>query len=895
MEKNKNSKLILKITTLGLLGFSLLILMIIYAFNLSSAYGGKSIWATASFVFKDTIASIIGGVLVLLFVVSLILLILSIIQTIVKKYITRHILMINVCFNLAFLIIYLFLVILIPLYDFAIWVILLFEIIFNIGALVTSKFASLTKNEEEEIEVEKPLSIKLSKIFILVLNSVSIFFIFISLSIPLFSTDYLKYSFFEVFNNKAIFGADMQILAMALFAFFLINLIVFIFFVCDWLANNNKYYNKSNLLIKLNLGYAISFFIVGFAYRFVYTLNKIEAKSVSYLPFIIIAIISVSLAYFQGHIKTYNIKSKKAKTEKHRLKILPLIFLTLFTVLTICSIFFNFIEIKLSVLDLYGGQYKITGQDLLKDYGQLNLVFQICAFIYFMFIFSSGMLLLIAIVSFVGKSNSYYKVVKSAVYSNFIFMFILAMFGVFFMFNQALLDIYVKTALEYLGVIVPSLYSYTIKSQVSYVFLGSLGLLLIMILTRQLNHNFIEEKAPAAKEESINIDYQNPLDSKENTSSVFDPCPAFSEIDSMKPDFDNDLNIRRRKLFEDPTLPKIAGFIVNYASRSRLHLYYAYEDIATFIAGLGSAKLSILQGLSGTGKTSLPKIFAEAIIGNCELIEVESSWRDKNELIGYYNEFSKRFTPRKFTQALYKAKLNPEIPTFIVLDEMNLSRIEYYFSDFLSLMEAEEDKRALKLLNIKIAPQGIEDKTEYLALEDGHTIKIPNNIWFVGTANHDESTFEISDKVYDRAQTMNFYKRANKMKSYEEVLPPKFLPYKTLSNLFKDAKNKMKYDAENDPIIKEVEALLTPYNISIGNRSLNQIEDFVKIYCACFIASNEIQSKEIFHKALETVLYSKVVRKLITRQVDDKETLATAFDKLQLSKCSTFIRQLNEE
>ncbi|MDE7162309.1 MAG: AAA family ATPase [Anaeroplasmataceae bacterium] len=329
---------------------------------------------------------------------------------------------------------------------------------------------------------------------------------------------------------------------------------------------------------------------------------------------------------------------------------------------------------------------------------------------------------------------------------------------------------------------------------------------------------------------------------------------------------------------------------MDYARESRLHLSYSLEDIATFLAGLGASRLTILQGMSGTGKTSLPKIFMEAISGNCEIIEVESSWRDKNELLGYYNEFSKSFTPKKFTQALYKAKLNAEVPTLIVLDEMNLSRIEYYFSDFLSLMEHEEDKRAIKLLNIKLSyfEDGVEK--EYAGLTEGHTIKMPSNVWFIGTANRDESTFEISDKVYDRAQTMNFTKRAPKVVPTGSPLAPKYVSYEALAELFVSAKTNLKFDAEKNSTIQKVEALLIPYNISFGNRILNQMEDFVKIYCACFT-----DPKQAFKNAIEKILLSKVVSKLEFKIVENKEALAKEFDKLGLKNCSAFIRKLNED
>jgi hypothetical protein len=281
--------------------------------------------------------------------------------------------------------------------------------------------------------------------------------------------------------------------------------------------------------------------------------------------------------------------------------------------------------------------------------------------------------------------------------------------------------------------------------------------------------------------------------------------------------------------FENPTLPEIVNFVVTYARDSRLHLYYTPEDIATFIAGLGTTRLTILQGMSGTGKTSLPKIFAEAIFGGCDLVEVESAWRDKNELLGYYNEFSRVYTPKKFTQALYRARLFPERPTFIVLDEMNLSRIEYYFSDFLSLMENEEGKRSIRLLGTPLYRKHGGVRYRYLGLSEGLSINIPENVWFIGTANRDESTFEISDKVYDRAHTMNFDKRAQKPAFYGDPIPARYLPAGELIRLFEEAKATANVNIDQYPVIQRAEALLAPYNISFGNRIAMQIEGFVGI------------------------------------------------------------------
>jgi len=368
----------------------------------------------------------------------------------------------------------------------------------------------------------------------------------------------------------------------------------------------------------------------------------------------------------------------------------------------------------------------------------------------------------------------------------------------------------------------------------------------------------------------------------------YDPIPAFSEIDGLADMFEAAYQSNLAYKFEGITLPSLVDHIIDYAKYSPQNLSYGRKEIRTFIAGLGASRLSILQGMSGTGKTSLPKIFAEAIGGICEMIAVESSWRDKNELLGYYNEFNKKFTPKAFTQALYKASLNKDTPVFIVLDEMNLSRIEYYFSDFLSLMEAEESQRRIKLFDVQLYPE-TDEREEYLSLGGGHTLDVSNNIWFVGTANRDESTFEISDKVYDRAQTMNFDKRAPKAATNGAVeYPKKFVTMQQLRAMFDECKS-IVFDAESNDTIKKVEKLLLPYRISFGNRVLRQIEEFVRVYVAACGAKNNSERDGYIHEAIDCIVYSKIVRKLEFKQINNLDELIDAFSDLKLPSCEQFL------
>ncbi|MDE6373495.1 MAG: hypothetical protein K2L72_03260, partial [Clostridia bacterium] len=133
------------------------------------------------------------------------------------------------------------------------------------------------------------------------------------------------------------------------------------------------------------------------------------------------------------------------------------------------------------------------------------------------------------------------------------------------------------------------------------------------------------------------------------------------------------------------TLPHIITRFVNFAA-SQLKLYYTEETIRLFFSGLATSKVMILEGISGTGKTSLPYAMGKFFNNGTSIISVQPSWRDRAELIGYFNEFTKKFNETDFLASLYEVSLR-EDPNFIVLDEMNLARIEYYFADFLSIME----------------------------------------------------------------------------------------------------------------------------------------------------------------------------------------------------------------
>ncbi len=580
------------------------------------------------------------------------------------------------------------------------------------------------------------------------------------------------------------------------------------------------------------------------------------------------------------------------------------IFALVIIALSVIGLLTNIIHVKFSAASsAFYKDFAITGTDLFTNYDKLTAGGQNIGFVIFSMLIVVGTFLLLSISSYISGSEAFYKINLTAIIVSAACSLLVGLFGKYYeivqALNQEILDSIISGLL---GIESSTVLDYKVTSASIYLFIGVVAVLCALILRRPYSKGLVAEQKLAAelsKPKNIKVSFDKPVatvgEGAKNTDmspisqEIFDPCPTFTALDSKLGEYRQILEQKRAALYSEPSLPNLVQFIVNYARDSRLHLSYTERDIATFIAGLGSTKLTILQGMSGTGKTSLPKIFAEALLSNCEIVEVESSWRDKNELIGYYNEFSKTFTPKKFTQALYKAALNPDTLTFIVLDEMNLSRIEYYFSDFLSLMENEPDKRELTLLNTGLFRKGEDGYSEYFGLVDGNTIKIPSNVWFIGTANRDESTFEISDKVYDRAHTMNFNKRAPKVTFYNQPIAQRYLPAAMLETLFDKAKQTVKFNIDAYPVIGEVERLLAPYNISFGNRIAMQIENFVNVYCSCFTITDNV-----IHSAVESILLSKVVSKLELKSVENKEQLAEEFEKLNLLRCSEFILKLNE-
>jgi hypothetical protein len=349
----------------------------------------------------------------------------------------------------------------------------------------------------------------------------------------------------------------------------------------------------------------------------------------------------------------------------------------------------------------------------------------------------------------------------------------------------------------------------------------------------------------------------NALISRTDAKAPFPACAAMDadpELQSQGPTYDA---IDDLAAFVDDLRHRIA-FDPDHRDRV---LYYSLEDVRSFLAGLAMTRLVLLQGISGTGKTSLPIAFARAMGTKATVVEVQAGWRDPQDLVGHYNVFEKCFYEREFLKGLYRAQTRRWADTvqIILLDEMNLSHPEQYFSDMLSALELKPEDRRLVLVPHAVDPAPA-------LFEDGSYLPIPPNVWFVGTANHDETTKDFADKTYDRAHVMQFPPRPEPF----EVRPPSPRPpvsFEALRKALDGAVRRHKKAA--DKVIGFLETrvrehLARYFEIGWGPRLERQLRQYVPVIIAAGGSLGE---------ATDHMLAMRLLRKLKNRHDNRREDL----------------------
>lgn len=342
--------------------------------------------------------------------------------------------------------------------------------------------------------------------------------------------------------------------------------------------------------------------------------------------------------------------------------------------------------------------------------------------------------------------------------------------------------------------------------------------------------------------------YARQADMERGTSSLKGKRPAlqsdsrFVKLTQVDKDYEISSEFTLMQSSDMVNLPELIDRFIKY-SASQLHLYYTKEIIARFFAGMATSKVLILEGISGTGKTSLPYAMGKFFNKETSIISVQPSWRDRAELLGYLNEFTKKFNETDFLKAVYQAGYSDK-PNFIVLDEMNLARIEYYFAEFLSVMEMPD----VHEWKIDLVPAS--EPSDPKLLINGKLF-INQNTWFIGTANKDDSTFTITDKVYDRATPIVINNKAELIDcDYTNNVQ---MTFDYLDELFKKAQAEITMSTKVMDSFKKVDEYIQQnFKIAFGNRIMKQIKLFVPVYVAC--GFTEVQG-------LDYMLANKILRK----------------------------------
>jgi hypothetical protein len=356
------------------------------------------------------------------------------------------------------------------------------------------------------------------------------------------------------------------------------------------------------------------------------------------------------------------------------------------------------------------------------------------------------------------------------------------------------------------------------------------------------------------------------LQAKEGSKEPFPACSAYDRDATLTPAVDSrdveslaDLVYEvRHRMATDSTTP----------------FYYSESDVRLFLAGLASSRLHLLQGISGTGKTSLPREFFKALnsgeSGSAQIIEVQAGWRDKDDLFGFYNAFEKRFAESEFTKALYRALLpaNADRPMVVVLDEMNLAHPEQYFGTMLSVLEnAVSEDGYIDMLTSEIP--GLPEHLE------GSRLPLARNVWFVGTANHDETTVAFADKTYDRAHVQELPSRHQGFPARGQgVADP--ISFQSLEAAFTAAARDRRDDVDRVRTFLNgsLYDLFAPFGVGWGNRLERQLERFVPVV---------LEANGSITEAVDHLVATKLVRKLEDRfgvRPEDLDELADNIETL---------------
>ncbi|WP_051690184.1 McrB family protein [Halomonas alkaliantarctica] len=299
---------------------------------------------------------------------------------------------------------------------------------------------------------------------------------------------------------------------------------------------------------------------------------------------------------------------------------------------------------------------------------------------------------------------------------------------------------------------------------------------------------------------------------------------ATDEGNSLKGAEERRLPVAITQTSANEWLPRVKAFMASQG------FHYSLAEVANFYLCMRTKPLAMLAGISGTGKTQLVRQFARAIgygdSDHCVLIAVRPDWADSSDLIGYAN-IQGKFETKPLLDVMARAIEHPDELYFVILDEMNLARVEHYFSEFLSFIETRERDS-----DDVIVTEPLISRAD---VNGGRPVYLPQNLMVVGTVNMDESTHAFSRKVLDRANAieMNDIDLAwvNPERDvmpvsgiYADALRAPFLNSNDLSDAHKKAL------ASSMQMLMQVNGILEPAGLHFGYRVRDEVAFYLTLH-----------------------------------------------------------------
>ncbi|OZB94143.1 McrB family protein [Paenibacillus sp. XY044] len=338
--------------------------------------------------------------------------------------------------------------------------------------------------------------------------------------------------------------------------------------------------------------------------------------------------------------------------------------------------------------------------------------------------------------------------------------------------------------------------------------------------------------------------------------------PTFTQFEVANPVIEETITLPEIK---DEDVRETVNQIKAFIKQNGFH--YPDPLIENFYLSLKTKPFVILAGISGTGKTKLVKLFAESVgatgeSGQFTLIPVRPDWNDPSDLIGY-QDLSGRFKPGRLTEVMVTASLpvNRNKPYFICLDEMNLARVEHYFSDLLSLLESQRWMDG-QIVTEPLIPYASLDRLEDQELYGD--LCIPENIYLIGTVNMDETTYPFSKKVLDRANTLEFnhidltqlpWSEGDEEQEIVEIAPvsQRFFRADYLNLVNVDAENKELVNRTTNKLVA-INQILEEIHAQVGFRIRDTIS-FYSIYAERFglLPEDEAFDLQLLQKILPRI------------------------------------------